>query len=87
MDQFGHLAAPSWTAPANHLSTRRNHGSSVVSTRVLQHIREVKRTWLKDGFMSAYDPHLGHERLLFAAMHETDLLYLMWWSLALGYAL
>src|SRR5262249_52413288 len=31
------LAAPSWTAPANHLSIRRNHGSPMVSTRVLQH--------------------------------------------------
>src|SRR5262245_21792110 len=32
------LAAPSWTAPANHLSIPRNHGSPLVSTRVLQHI-------------------------------------------------
>src|SRR5262249_54063453 len=32
------LAAPSWTAPANHLPIRRNHGSPMVSTRVLQHI-------------------------------------------------
>src|SRR5262249_22723577 len=32
------LAAPSWIAPANHLSIRRNHGSPMVSTRVLQHI-------------------------------------------------
>src|SRR5262245_55216865 len=38
------LAAPSWTAPANHLSIRRNHGSPMVSTRVLQHIHPRKRT-------------------------------------------
>src|ERR1700731_2624630 len=43
------LAAPSWTAPANHLSIRRNHGSPVVSTRVLQHIRRQSGHGLSDG--------------------------------------
>src|SRR5215831_4212668 len=43
------LAAPSWTAPANHLSIRRNHGSPVASTRVLQQIRGLNRTRRDDG--------------------------------------
>jgi len=39
------LAAPSWIAPANHFSIRRNHGSPVVSTRVLQHIPPESGHW------------------------------------------
>src|SRR5262249_8932623 len=56
------LAAPSWTAPANHLSIPRNHGSPLVSTRVLQHIPPISghRPTRRAGPFSASSGHCRH---------------------------